>query len=160
MTHVGTFGDEHRLAEAADWFVRLQTVVFGEHDAVAFDAWLADPANTRAYDAVAAVANEYGANARAVSAGLSRRRAARPDRRALFAGFGAVAAATASFPSRAPGARSRSDRPRARAAWPIACTPVSGWTTWRARPPCRWPPPSPPKCWAGAPVGSSIAISR
>src|SRR5204862_5794842 len=46
-------------------------------------------------DAVAAVANEYGANARAVSAGLSRRRAARPDRRALFAGFGAVAAAAA-----------------------------------------------------------------
>lgn len=86
--------DETRQAEACDWIVRLQA---GDAaDALSFDAWLeADPAHARAYDEALSTWNEYGANAGAVEAALSERRAPRSlSRRGWLAG-GAVAAAIA-----------------------------------------------------------------
>ncbi|HEY8572529.1 FecR family protein [Phenylobacterium sp.] len=85
--------DEARLEAACDWIVRLQAGDAG--DALGFDAWLAEPANARAYDAALAVWTEYGANAAAVGEALRNRSVrAAPTRRAWFVG-GAIAAALA-----------------------------------------------------------------
>jgi transmembrane sensor len=87
--------DDDLRQAAADWVVRLQADDVGEHDAVAFDAWLsASPANGDAYDRALAVAREYTVNADAISAAVSRRRPT-PSRRQAWFAMGAVAAAAA-----------------------------------------------------------------
>jgi transmembrane sensor len=95
MTRLGTFGDDVRRTEAADWFVRLQTADLAEDDALAFDAWVADAANARAFDAVLSVSREFVFNARAIAGGLSERRGARPAGRRALIGFGVATAAAA-----------------------------------------------------------------
>lgn len=103
MIQSGHFGGDGRYAQAADWVVRLQAADLAEGEAVAFDAWLADPDNARTYDAALAVDREYVRNAGDVSRSLSDprslsgRRAARPARRGALIGFGAAAAAAAAI---------------------------------------------------------------
>ena len=76
MTLVGTFGDDARRAQASDWIVRLQAADLAESEAMAFDGWLSDPANGRAYDSVVAVTYEYVANA--TSGGFGTRTSTNP----------------------------------------------------------------------------------
>jgi transmembrane sensor len=86
---------QDRLAEAADWIVRLQADDLTETDALAFDGWLAaDPRNATAYDAALRVSREFEANADAVRQGLRDRRPARaPSFSRRYAALGSLAAA-------------------------------------------------------------------
>jgi transmembrane sensor len=86
---------QDRVAEAADWIVRLQADDLADADALAFDGWLsADPRNAAAYDAALRVSREFEANAQAVRQGLRERRPTRAltfSRR--YAAVGGLAAA-------------------------------------------------------------------
>jgi len=96
MTLASITSEEARREAAADWLVRLAAPDLAEADLAAFDAWLADPANARAYDAALSVTLELQAAAPAVLDAISAspaRRDRRPARGWLVAG-GLAAAAT------------------------------------------------------------------
>lgn len=90
---------DSRLADAADWLVRLQSDSLTPEDALAFDAWLdSDAAHGAAFDAVVAAAREYEQAASQVLSGLSGRSApAVWGRRMIVGGALAAAAAAAAF---------------------------------------------------------------
>jgi transmembrane sensor len=90
--------EDHALAEAGDWLVRLQSTDLSEADALAFDAWLdASPANGPAYDSVLAVSRAYEASAgdlrRELAVEAARRGRGLVGRRGFLAAGGLAAAA-------------------------------------------------------------------
>lgn len=88
--------DQDRLADAADWVVRLQADDLDETVALEFDAWLSAKAgNAAAYDAALRIDREFAANAAEVRQGLRERRPGRTldFRRRYAAGIGFAAAA-------------------------------------------------------------------
>lgn len=91
MTGVRPYGE--RAAEAAEWLVRLQAEDVSESDALAFDAWLAQPGAAAAYDAALGLDREFAANAAEVRQGLTDRRPGRGLVRRPFVIGGALAAA-------------------------------------------------------------------
>jgi transmembrane sensor len=66
--------------DAADWLVKLAAPELSDEDLAGFDAWLADPANVRAYDAALAVSLELQATAPAILEEIR----SRPQRRPLI----------------------------------------------------------------------------
>jgi transmembrane sensor len=73
--------DDPAFAEAGAWLVRLQRPEVSEEDGVAFEAWLATPANRAAYASALSVWHAYEASAAEVLAELEapvRPRRARP----------------------------------------------------------------------------------
>jgi len=88
--------DEARCEDAASWVVRLEAGIFGDAEAIAFDAWLsASPGNVSAFDLAMRVSQQVAANAEPIAQGLSAKRSIRPapDRRMVVGGFGIAAAA-------------------------------------------------------------------
>ena len=102
-------GAMEREEAAAAWLVHLQSDSASEGDWLAFEAWLADPLNKAALDAIEAVSAEVEDNAPAILAALEATPAAgqrrpRPARRASdnrrvawIAAFAAAAAAAIAF---------------------------------------------------------------
>jgi len=98
MTVAAIGGEEARRESAASWLARLAAPDVAEGELARFDAWLAEPANSQAYDTALAVTLELQAAAPAVLRELG----ARPPRRSraatrgwLVAGGLAAAAALA-----------------------------------------------------------------
>lgn len=89
-------GEEARRRSAADWLARLAAPDVAEDDLAQFDAWLAEPANTRAYDTALAVTLELQAAAPAVLRELTERprQRSRAWARGWLVAGGVAAAAT------------------------------------------------------------------
>jgi transmembrane sensor len=74
MTVASIQSEEARRQSAADWLVRLAAPGLAEADLAGFDAWLAEPANARAYDSALGVTLELQAAAPAILHALAARR--------------------------------------------------------------------------------------
>lgn len=96
MNLAWTRNDDARRERAADWLVRLDSPDLDEAELGGFDAWLADPANAKAYDQALGVALEIEASAPAILRNLGAGRAPRrnADRRGWLVAGGVAAAAT------------------------------------------------------------------
>jgi len=95
MTALAISNEEARRETAAGWLVRLSAPDLDAAELSAFDAWLGEPANAKAYDAALAVTLELQAAAPAILKSLRSAPARKPviGRRGWLVAGGAAAAA-------------------------------------------------------------------